>query len=176
MSKTVLALGKSTLARELGLECVGKPEYDFAVQADCDRCVEEHTADCVVITHGVLCDDLWQSMTVNFTSAAYLLDRYYTSMSKGQIILVGSASVNWQSWPGIDTERMYYSASKYALYNIAKQYNRLAEKPVSIQVFNTTRFASKMGGDFAVPASQAAQELQMLIDNPRITELSAKNQ
>lgn len=182
----ILIVGKSDLARALKPLCyshlvttVGRPDYDLTKQADCDEIIQQYNPDCVVLTQGVLGGDTWNQITVNYTSTVYLIEGFYRKMSRGQIIAVSSATVNWQSWPGISFERMTYSATKEALSNYCMHLNRKNipaenEKPVSIQVYEPNAFASRMSNS-AESINSVAKELRMLIDNPRISVLRGLN-
>ena len=182
----LLIVGKSTIAKELQKiypQCtiIGRPEYDLAVQDDCDQLVQDYMPNQVVITHGVGEGDLWNMLQVNYTSAVYLIAKFYEKMSKGQIIAVGSASTCWQSWPGIGMERMVYSTTKSGLREFCANLNRKnspadAEKnSVSVQLYEPNNFFSPIGHQSKFPAHVAAKELSMLIENPRISILQGLN-
>ena len=80
----ILILGKSTIAKELESALpnsivVGKPEYNFSNRHDCNRVVMNYNPDVVINTFalGPQADDVWDQLTVNFTSMVYLTDLFY---------------------------------------------------------------------------------------------------
>lgn len=182
----LLIVGRSTIAKELEKiypesTVVGRAEYDLTVQGHCDKLVQDYMPRKVAITHGVNHGDLWDMMQVNFTSAVYLIAKFYEKMDTGQIVIVGSATTSWQSWPGIDMDRMVYSTTKAGIREYCANLNRKnlpadAEKNVSVQLYEPNSFFSPMSNySTKTPAHVAAQELSMLIENPRLSILQGLN-
>jgi len=184
----ILIVGNSTLARAVqpllfshNVSIVGRQDYDLSLQADCDLLVKHHAhkTDCVVFTQAVMDKDIWNSITVNYTSVVYLITKFYEHMNKGQIIAVSSCSSNWQSWPGIDMHRMLYGSAKASLTQFCANLNRKnvpdqAEKEISIQVYEPNSFASPMSNT-EHPITDAAKDLHTLIKDPRISMLQGLN-
>ena len=184
--KKLLIVGKSTLGLVLASLCeeydttiVGRPEYDLSQQQDCDRLIAEHEADIIVITHGYLGDNTWNSMMVNFVSPSYLTSNFYAKMNKGQIIIVSSASTQWVSYPGITLGRMMYGVAKEAISNFARHFTRKQydqQDKVFVQCFEPSRFPSKMNNFMqgAVPID-VAKDLKQMVDNPRLSNVLSLN-
>jgi len=183
----ILIVGKSALGNELLKLCsdhtttiVGKPEFDLSTKKDCNRLINDFSPDCVILTHGTMCEDSWEQLTTNSTSTIYLIEGFFRKMVTGQIICVSSASVNWQSWPGISFKRMTYAVSKEAVSNYCAHLNRKnipndsTSVPISIQVYEPNSFKSKMNNS-TLPVSVPAKELRYLIDNPRVSLLRGLN-
>jgi len=184
----ILIIGNSTLGRAVKSLChlhtvriVSRQDYDLAHHENCAQLVNDyaHNIDCVVLTQGTLDDNVWNNITVNYTSMVYLIAEFYKQMSKGQIIAVSSTAVNWQSWPGIDMQRLIYANAKNGVSEFCRNLNRKnhpqqEEKPISIQVYEPNAFVSKMSTSNHSIAS-AAQELYTLIENPRISILQGLN-
>jgi hypothetical protein len=183
----VLIIGKSALAKAVtplldqhSVTIVGRPEYDLESKYECNRIVREYNPDCVVLTQGTLDKDVWNNLTVNSTSAIYLISEFYKKMHNGQIIAVSSATVNWQSWPGTDISRLVYATAKTSLSEFCRYMNRKnmpgeQEKDISIQVYEPNNFVSKMGNNSKQEIITVAEELKMLIENPRISILQGLN-
>ena len=183
----ILIVGKSDLGNALADLCVnhdvtivGRPEYDLSSQYECNRIVREYEADCVIITQGNMDEDVWNSLTINSTSAIYLITEFYKKMNYGQIIAVSSATTNWQSWPGIDIHRLIYATAKTSLSEFCKQMNRKnmpgeEEKDVSIQVYEPNNFLSRIGTKSKQDINPIAQELLSLVCNRRISVLQGLN-
>ncbi len=184
----ILIVGNSTLARAVKPLCfshnvsiVGRQDYDLAHKEDCEQLVDDyaHNTDCVVFTQGTLDNDIWNNVTVNYTSMIYLIAEFYKNMPRGQIIAVSSATVNWQSWPGINMERLVYACNKTGVSEFCRNLNRKnipgeEEKPISIQVYEPNALASKRS-TVKQSITDCAKELHTLIKNPRISVLQGLN-
>ena len=176
-----IAHALADLCQEHDVKIVGRPEYNLTDKHACDRLVRDYDHyDCVVLTQGTQSNDLWNSFTVNATSAIYLISEFYKNMHSGQIIAVSSATVNWQSWPGIEMNRLIYSTAKTALSNFCKHMNRKnlpgeEEKPISIQVYEPNNFISRMSHNSKIDIEVVANELFSLVNNSRISFLPGLN-
>ena len=149
----ILILGKGVLASALNSKIansvlVGRPEYDFMLQDDCDRLVHDYHPSVVINAVGVNRDkDPWTILTTNYTSAVYLTLQFYNKMPSGQIINISSASAIWPSYPGIDTQRFCYNISKENLSNFSRHFNRkIVDEPknVTVSTVELGRFSSPM--------------------------------
>jgi len=183
----ILIVGKSNLGLALAKLCtshnvtiVGRPEYDVSSKFECNRIVREYNPDCVILTQGNLDEDVWNSLTINSTSAIYLISEFYKKMDRGQIIAVSSATSNWQSWPGIELHRLIYATAKTTLSNFCMYMNRKnmpgeEEKNISIQVYEPNNFISPIGVNSQQDIQPVAQELFSLVNNRRISVLQGLN-
>jgi len=176
-----IAHALANLCQEHDVKIVGRPEYNLTDKNACDRLVRDYDHyDCVVLTQGTQTNDLWNSFTVNATSTIYLISEFYKNMHNGQIIAVSSATVNWQSWPGIELNRLVYATAKTALSDFCKHMNRKnipgeEEKDVSIQVYEPNNFVSQMNANSKQDIQPVAQELFSLVNNRRISVLQGLN-
>ena len=133
-----------------------------------------------MLTQGTLDNNVWNNITVNYTSVVYLMTQFYERMHSGQIIVISSSTVNWQSWPGIAMNRLVYACAKTGVSDFCKHLNRKnipgeEEKPVSIQVYEPNNFISKMGVNSKQDIQTVAKEVKLMIDNPRISVLQGLN-
>jgi len=148
----ILILGKGTLATALHNKLpssllVGRPDFDFQNQKDCDRLVEQYMPTVLINTAAVNRQhDPWSILTTNYTSAVYFTLKFYEKMSQGQIINISSASALWPSFPGIDSGRLCYNISKESLSVFGRHFNRKIiddEKSVVITTVELGKFPSK---------------------------------
>lgn len=177
----ILILGKSDLAFALekiltNTIIIGKPEYDFSLKEDCDKLIALYTPSIVINTVGVIDDNLWNTLTVNYTSPVYLTLKFYEKMNSGSIINISSASAFWVSYPGIDTTRLCYNLSKEALSIFGNHVNRQIidnTKNVTITTIEPGKFSSKFNkytqGKIAI--DKIAEIVKYAIDNS-ITNIS----
>ena len=190
--KKVLVVGNSDLGSAFKHLCdkehpadnnitvVGRPEYDLVKQEDCDRLVKEHNADCIIITHGYLGDDSWNTLMTNFVSPAYLVTQFYKEMPKGQIIVVSSASTQWVSYPGIKLAKMMYGVTKEAISNFTRHFvKKMYDQPnenVYIQCFEPASFRTKFNdyASYTTPET-VARDLKQLVDNQSLSNVLSLN-
>jgi len=183
----ILLIGKSSLATAItplleqhSVTIIGRPEYNLATKEACDQVVSDYNPDCVVITQGTMDENLWNNITVNATSAIYLISEFYKKMHSGQIIAVSSATVNWQSWPCKNITQLVYATAKTSLSQFCSYMNRKNmpeenEKDISIQVYEPQNFPSKITLNSKQDIQIVAEELKILIENPRISVLQGLN-
>jgi len=177
----ILILGKSDLsiALEKILEntvIVGKPEYDFSLKEDCDKLVALYTPNVVINTFGVIDNNLWNTLTVNYISPVYLTLKFYEKMNSGSIINISSAATFWVSYPGIDTTRLCYNLSKEALSTFGNHVNRQIiddTKNVTITTIEPGKFSSKFNKytQSKIVIDKIAETIKYAINNS-ITNIS----
>jgi hypothetical protein len=147
----ILLLGKSTIAsmiqeRVNNVVVVGRPEYDFSHQDDCDRVIAKYDPDVVINTFALNQDNnVWDILLVNFVAVSYITHKFYEKLDNKHIINISSASTHWVSFPGIDTGRLFYSVSKECVTNFGKHYNRKTQdnRKNTVSTIEVPRFASK---------------------------------
>jgi len=179
----ILILGKSTLSYELeqiipNCVIVGKPEYDFSKQEDCDRLISNFSPKVVINTVGVMSDDLWNVLVTNYVGVAYVSLKFYEKIKNLQIINISSASTHWVSYPDINTSRLCYNISKESLTNfgshmIRKTANNLDFKITTIE---PGKFSSKMNNHTpgALTAAKVAEIIKFTIQSS-ISRISITN-
>lgn len=175
----ILILGKSTLAKQLekilpNVEIVGRPEYDLAVKADCDRLVADYQPSVVINTQGVFdSDDAWKTLQTNYVGVVYLTMEFYNKMSQGHIINISSAATLWTSYPNITESRLVYNISKEALSSFGRHFNRAIvdqDKPVSVSTIEIGKFNSRINNySGGMSIEQAANIVKQCIDHPSVT-------
>jgi hypothetical protein len=176
----ILILGHSDLAdavqKLIPATVVGKPIYDFSVQKDCDRVIQDYRPTVVVNTHAVnQNNNAWDILTVNYTSIVYLTLGFYEKMGQGHIINISSTSNYWCSYPGIEAGRLCYNISKESLSAFGKHFNRACVDHQNKSIISTielgkfnSKFNNYSGG---MPLEKVAQLVKSCIDNP-VTSLS----
>lgn len=176
----MLILGKSLLAEELAklypdAEVVGRPEYDFSCQADCDRLIAAYAPNILINTVGVMSTDTWHTLTTNFVSAVYVSLGFYEKIRNLHVINISSASTYWVSYPEIDTARLCYNLSKENLSNFSRHMTRktIDDPDFLISIVEPGRFGSKIN-DFApdrVSVDAVVAAIQQVIEQ-RITHIA----
>jgi hypothetical protein len=170
----ILIIGKSSLANVLverfGTDqctVVGRPEYDFSQQADCDRLLENYPAPKIIInTVGGITDDYWNNMIINFVSPGYITLKYADTLTSGHIINIGSASAWWPSWPELPFKRLTYNVSKENLARFNVHVNRIRcdnNKDLNISIVEPGRFQGKMSNWQGMPINDVVDCIDYVI-------------
>ena len=176
----ILIIGKSDLAKTLSTtinaEVVGRPEYDFSKQQDCDLLVNNYSPSVIINTLGILSEDYWEILAVNYVSVAYLTLKFYEKLDTAHIINISSASVYWPSYPDIPSNRLCYNLSKEALSSFGKHFNRKiiddTNKEIIISTFEPGKFNSKMNNySGGMDIDYIADKIIHIIDKP-VTSMS----
>jgi short-subunit dehydrogenase len=166
----ILILGNSSLASFLekilqNTKIVGRPDYDFSRQHDCDAVINTYDPDVVINTVGVMSDDYWECLSTNYVSAVYLTLGFYEKLTCAHIINVSSASTFWPSYPGIDNKRLCYNISKESLTMFGKHMNRKiindVEKQITLSTIEPGSFSSKFN-NFS-PGNTTIEKVALLI-------------
>jgi len=168
----ILILGKGTLAQTLhdtipNSIMVGRPEFDFAFQDQCDLLIEKYpNPRCVINTVGVISDNTWINLVTNFVSPSYITMRYLEN-SPCHIINISSASAWWPSHPGLDFKRFSYNISKESLSNLGKHLNRIVIDDPNKQITTVEpgKFISKMSHHQGQDIQDIVNCILMSIDN-----------
>lgn len=173
----ILILGKGDLAQAIKNKlpdsiCVGRPEFDLSQQHECDRLINTYTPNVVINTVSVnQHSDLWNILTVNYTSSVYLTLGFYDKMNTGQIINISSTSALWTSYPNIDTNRFVYNISKENLSTFGRHFNRKIvddNKNVIVSTAEIGKFPSKFNNyQSGTNIGTVAEVIIDLIRNPR---------
>jgi len=127
----ILILGKGDLAKTIhemlpDSYLVGRPEYDFSNQKDCDRLVNEFDPTTVINTVGVNeHNNVWDTLVTNYISQAYLTLQWLKKIKSLHVINISSTSTYWPSWPDISEGRLAYNISKESLSQFGKHVNRM---------------------------------------------------
>ena len=178
----ILIVGKSSLTNALverfgADQCVvvGRPEYDFSQQQDCDRLLSDYPQPQIVInTIGGITDDYWNNMVINFVSPAYITMKYCDTMSHGHIINIGSASAWWPSWPELPFKRLTYNISKENLARFNLHVNRVQcdhNKNLSVSIVEPGRFQGKMSNWQGMPVDAVVDCIEQVI-NTKVQQIS----
>jgi hypothetical protein len=147
----ILILGKGALAQCLKTALpdailLGRPEFDFAKQEDCDLLIQQYpTPRCIINTVGVIDDDIWTNLVTNFVFPAYITMKYLEN-SSCHIINISSASAWWPSYPGLDFKRFSYNVAKESLSQVGKHLNRIVvdDPDKLVTTVEPGKFVSKM--------------------------------
>ena len=161
----MLIIGKGRLARALEVKwsravLVGRPEFDFARQDDCDSMVSQYPTPKIVInTLGCITDNIWQNITVNLLAPVYLTS-CYVHLSGCHIINISSASAWWPSYPGMALQSFSYKMAKESLSQFGRHINRINVDDPSKALVSTIE-----PGRFKTPMSNfTGREVQDVVD------------
>jgi len=176
----ILVTGKSALSEHISQRfddviVVGKPEYDFSKQQDCDKLLNDFpNPDIIINTFAKNLSNSWNTLTTNYVATVYLTVEYYKQLSHGQIINISSMSSWWPSYPGMPFEKFYYGISKLNLSDFGKNFNRIIVddvKDVIISTIEPGRFKSPMSNYSGTEVKKIVDLIEFAIIN-QVTHLS----
>jgi short-subunit dehydrogenase len=173
----ILILGNGSLAQSLekilsDTKIVGRPEYDFSKQQDCDKLVETYSPDVIINTVGIITENYWETLNTNYVSSVYLTVKFYEKLDCVHIINISSASAFWPSYPGIDNKRFCYNISKEALTSFGRFMNRKIiddkYKQITVTTIEPGSFSSKLNNFTTgrLTADRVAELIKHVISNP----------
>lgn len=155
----------------------GQEDFNFADKKTISNLVDSiHDFDAVIVCSGIVNNDSWDSLLVNFVGPAYLLELLVKKSSHARVIIIGSHSATWISWPGIDLSRLSYNVGKQAIekYTTALEHSGISR--LQLTVFHPTRFKSKLSQNTGLDISDIVEiisELLLIKNPPLIYELGS---
>lgn len=154
-----------------------KDQYDFLNKNNIQHLAEQiYNNDVIICCSGVYDQDAWTSYIINTVAPIYLLEKLTALNSSCHVILIGSHSAMWTSWPGIDLNRLSYNTSKSALQSFVEGLEHSELSKLKLTMFNTTKFQSEMSNYQGQPISHVVNIIKDLITNttPPLVYESAK--
>ena len=183
-SKSVAIIGGGELAREFQrvfsnkytIDIIGHSQLDITYRDACDNIIDELLKyDVIIITVGILSENLWDVWMTNTVGPCYLTSVLNQHNLGQQIIVVSSFGASWTSWPGIDTDRLTYNTSKLALNEFLNGLTQQGSSQNKISVFEPSKFKTHLSNYQGAELLDVVVELEKIIDNPlHITHIVVK--
>ena len=147
----------------------GRPTYDMKNKVDLEDLSKKlNRFDVIIYCAGVFNTDAWETFTVNTVAPAYLCESLAKENCNAHIILVGSHSGTWTSWPNIEIQRLWYNLSKQSLTAVATGLSHSQQTGMRFTAFNPCKFASSMNNNIEsqLGADDIALSIKNIIENP----------
>lgn len=183
-NKSIAIIGGGELAREFQskfsnkytIDIVGHSQFDITDCVACDNIVDELLKyDVVIVTAGVLSEDLWKVWMTNTVGPCYLVSKLNQHNLGQQIIVLSSFGASWTSWPGVNTARLTYNTSKLALNEFLNGLTQQGTSQNKISVFEPSKFKTHLSNYQGAEVSDMVVELEKIINNPlHITHIVVK--
>lgn len=173
--KKLAVVGNSTLARsfiekyknDFAIEKFNRPEYDISNKESCITLIAElNNFDIVIITSGVVSEDLWDTYTTNTIGPNYVAYGLYEASKVNRVIVVSSYGGTWPSWPKIEKWRLFYNSSKQATTNFLTAVYHSAKSTTKITAFDPSAFISDMNPGPGMETEQVADSLYYIATLP----------
>jgi len=149
---------------------IGEVTYrgDLADRKFLDKLVSTLDIDILINNAGILDNDFFKVMDVNFMAAGYLTLEFYKKMSSGHIINVTSYRANQPAWSDITYDRLNYNCSKAALKTFSMALKYVKKRNVRITSLEPSWVNTHLpGGPVNVPEEQyRKQTLQRIPMKP----------
>ena len=175
----MLIVGKGGLAQALqkrgtDSHLVGRPEFDFSTQHDCDRMVEQYPCPNIVInTLGCITNNIWTNLTVNLIAPVYITSRYL-HLADCHIINISSASAWWPSFPDLALQQFSYKMAKESLSQFGRHINRITidnDSKALVSTLEPGRFKTQMSDFRGRDIDDVVTWVEIVIDQ-RLQHLS----
>ena len=164
-------------SEEYIVECFGKEQYNLTDVNDIDKLSEKISKfDVIINCAGVLNQDSWNTFIINAVAPARLIEQLTKHNSNAHLVLVGSHSSTWTSWPEISLERLWYNVSKETLESLVLGTNHSRGTKLKFTVFNPSRFQTPMrnfSGYSADIMVSAIEHIITTVPPPLIYELGS---
>jgi len=175
VKSTVAVIGASgTLAQALAhsfaeypVTVFGQPDYDMRDLNDIERLASQlNIFNVIIYCPGVLTANAWDTFSVNATAPAYLCELLATTDCQAHVIVIGSHSGMWTSWPGIDVSRLWYNISKQTLTATITALSHSGKTKMKYTVFNACKFKSSMSNHQGVDVEVIADAIKAVVKSP----------
>jgi NAD(P)-dependent dehydrogenase (short-subunit alcohol dehydrogenase family) len=122
-----------------------RPELDFfndaTIQYTAQALIDYPT---IINCIGLFSGGDEQVMQSNFIGPMLLVKHLIELKYTGHLVMIGSHSATWTSWPGIDYQRLIYGNSKLALRNLILGLAQSHISNIDFTIIDITKFKSKM--------------------------------
>ena len=160
--------------------CYGKDQYNFLNKEDIIALVDHvYQSDIIINCPGIFTsDDSWDMFTINAVAPTFLLEKLVEKKSRAHVIIIGSHSAMWSSWPSISLERLSYNVSKETIQSFVTGLEQSKKSNLKLTIFNPSRFKSKMSDHTGYPIESIVDAINYIIKSkvtPLVYELGTSN-
>lgn len=142
-----------------------KEEYNFTIKENVKKLANEISKHEVIICcTGVYNRDAYDTHLINTVGPIYLLELLAQRNSTAHVILVGSHSAMWTSWPHIELSRLSYNTSKQSLESYVTGLEHSKESNLKITLFNPSKFFSTMSNYSGYPINVIVDAIDYIIN------------
>jgi putative NADH-flavin reductase len=176
--------GSLAQALQLGLKdhCVtsySKEQYNLTQKENVEQLAKLiFDKEVIVYCSGIINYDCWDTFIVNSVGPAYLLELLTNHESKAHVIIIGSHSSMWTSWPNISLFRLSYNNSKLAIKEYVTGLEQSKKSNLKLTIFNPSRFKSTMSDHTGYPIEYIVDTINYIIKSevtPLVYELGTPN-
>jgi short-subunit dehydrogenase len=148
--------------------CYGKDKCNFLIKNEITALADKiYKSDIIISCPGVFTsDDSWDMFTINSIAPIFLLEKLVEKKSQAHVIIVGSHSAMWTSWPGISLERLSYNVSKETIQSFTIGLSQSGISNLKLSMFNPSRFQSKLNDYQGYPIDIIVDGIMHVIQAP----------
>jgi len=157
----------SSIANKIACRIFDRKHWDLRYVMPDDVLLEIVRYDKIVFCAGICKGEPTEIFQVNFMAPINLIENLIKCNYQGHLVLIGSHAASWVSWPEIDFKRLCYNVSKNSLRNLAKALVQSSLCPMSITIFEPTKFASPMNGFTGGDPSETSDVVIDLLRNKK---------
>jgi hypothetical protein len=163
----ILAQALAYSLAEYTVTVFGQSDYDMRNANDI-KCLASQLNSFAVIIYcpGVLIANAWDIFSINATAPAYLCELLTNTDCQAHVVVIGSHSGMWSSWPGIDISRLWYNLSKQTLTATITALSHSGKTKMRYTVFNACKFKSSMSNHQGIDVTVVADAIKSVIESP----------
>lgn len=160
LAKTLLQILQPTYTVTL----FGRPQLDFNNSSSViDAAQQLVNFDYIINCAGILHGAPEEIFAVNALGPILLLSHLNALQCRSKVIMIGSHSATWRSWPGIELSRLCYNTSKKTLEDFVKGFSHGRISTMDLCVCNPSRFESAMSNYSGAPAMDVAEQIKTIM-------------
>lgn len=153
----------------------GKEQFNLSQKENVEQLAKlVVNKEVIIYCSGIVNHDCWDTFIVNTVGPAYLLELLTNYESQAHVIIVGSHSSMWTSWPDIPLARLSYNNSKLAIKEYVTGLEQSKKSNLKLTIFNPSRFKSVMSNNTGYSIDEIAKAIDYIINStviPLVYEL-----
>lgn len=161
------ALEKKLIA-DYHVSSYDKKEYNFLNKDSIVALANKiHSSDIIINCSGTFDKhDAWDSFLINAVAPAYLLEQLTLHKSTAHVIMIGSHSSMWTSWPGISFSRLMYNNTKQTLHSVVTGLSHSECSNLKLSIINCSKFQSSMNNLQGYPVDIVVDQILHVMNSP----------
>ena len=144
-----------------------KDQFDFRDNNAVDKLSKKiYLSDHIICCSGVFNSPPWDMLTINALAPVSLLIKLTHLNCKSRIIITGSHSAMWTSWPDISLDRLCYNISKNWLQSAITGLAHSQQTQMLLTLLNISKFQSPVSNWTGKDINVVVDEFERILNNP----------
>jgi len=186
MGRVISIIGKSgslasalneTLSVNNQVICYGKNQVNMLDPESISNNINNiKDSNVIIVCSGSIDGSVRDMIDINAAGPIQLLTELYKADSKAHVVMIGSHSNMWTSWPGVDIERLVYNIAKKTLSDFVTGLEHSDKSNMKLTIYHVSRFNSNMNSG-GMPIQEVIDNISWIIDqkNPPLVIENGKS-